>query len=98
MLFNANAGVQILTSSGVVGASGKPTKVYCVHVVSGGTAGNVTLKDGTTTSGTATDAFLGTINTGSTFELPAQGLRFVNGCYASFDANVSRCVISFQNI
>ena len=92
-----NAGTTILTASGVVGISGKPTRVFCVNVHSGATAGNATFKDGTTAAGTAGPAHLGTINQGVTFPWPTPGFYFPSGCYASFDANVTRCVISYNH-
>lgn len=98
MIFEKGSGTQILTTSGVVGVSGKPTRVFCVHIVSAGTAGNATLKDGTTTDGTASATYLATINTGTTFPAEGTGIYFPNGCYASFDANVSRCVVTYVNL
>ena len=98
MIFERGSGTQVLTTSGVVGASGKPTRVFCVHIVSAGTAGNATLKDGTTTAGTASAAFLATINTGTTFTAEGTGIYFPNGCFASFDANVTRCVVTYVNL
>jgi hypothetical protein len=97
MITEQNASSQILTSSGIVGASGKQTRVFCVHIVSAGTAGNATLKNGTDTNGTAQSTYLATINTGTTFVENAQGLHFPSGCFASFDANVSRCVVTYTH-
>jgi hypothetical protein len=95
MIIEQSASAQTLTASGIVGGSGKPTRIFCVHIVSDGTAGNATLKNGTSTSGSAQSTYLATINTGTTFLESSQGLFFPDGCYASFDANVTRCVVTY---
>jgi hypothetical protein len=98
MIIEKNSGTVVLTQSGVVGASGTPTRIFCVHLVSAGTAGNATFKNGIDTSGTAQSTYLATINTGTTFNSDPVGLYFPSGCFASFDANVTRCVVTYNNL
>lgn len=83
-------GITVLTSSGVVNDSGKPQRLYGYCFKSGGTAGVLTLFNGTSSVSPAT---LGWDHTGlisSTVIQPlASGIVFSKGLYASFDGNVS---------
>jgi hypothetical protein len=72
-----------ITSSGVVGTSGKPMRIYGAVVRSAGTAATVALYDGTSTSGTTKyEDIDGAINS-TVRVMYAGGLLFNSGCYAS---------------
>lgn len=89
----------VLTASGLVGDSGKPQAVYFYAFKSGGTAGNVTFFNGTSSIAPATVVFddTGTINI-TVQRSPSAGLVFPNGCYASFDGNVTRGTFWYRQI
>lgn len=83
-----------LTVDGLVGTSGKPIRVFSIHLVSGGTASTTTFRNGT---GTGDDAYFqldGTASKGVTANF-AGGLRFPAGCYMDTDANISYAVITY---
>lgn len=87
--FGPEVSYQIFTASSVVNDSGKPQALYQVASKSGGTAGTVTLFDGTSSLGTVVYDIQGTINT-TVFNNPGVGLVFPKGLYVSFDSNVTR--------
>jgi len=80
---------KILSASGVVNDSGKPQALYQLATLSGGSAGTVTLFDGTSGSGTAVYSFPGTANA-TAFHAPAIGEVFPSGLFVSFDGNVTK--------
>ena len=94
------AGSVLKTADGVVGLSGKPVRVFRIHVLSGGTAGVVNLYNGTSNSD---DLYIqetcGTVSTGNLFDYGEEGFLFPNGCYyeEAVDANVTSTLITFRN-
>ena len=92
MSMNLVPGATTLTADGVLGQSGVPQRVYSVKILSGGTAGVVNLRDGTTVSGTIIDTLTGEASTTKTFNFQG-GQRFPNGCYYDEDANVTSTTI-----
>jgi len=94
----SEAGSKLLSASGEIGAvAGKPVRLFAIHLVSGGTAGVVTLKNNGS-SGTAYVTETGTVNTGKTVDYSDAGMFFPNGCYVSFDGNVSRVLASYRQV
>lgn len=95
---SATFGTFITTSSGsVVGESGAPIRVVSVQITSGGTASVVTLKNGTSSSGTVYYQGTGTINQTTTpANFPAGGLYFPGGCFISWDGNGSGANVQFE--
>jgi len=94
-----NGSAQLLTASGVVNVSGKPLRVYGIHIVSGGGGGGVvTLRNGTTASDTAYLVESGTTSKGQSFAYGSIGYAFPNGCYASIDANVTSVTVAFERM
>jgi len=81
-------GSQRITGDSVVGVSGKPTRLYAVSLISGGTASVLSLYDGTSAGGNEQVKITGTISTGTVINF-AGGLRFPNGLFADADANIS---------
>ena len=81
-----------LTADGVVGKSGSPTRVYWILLVSGATASTTSLKNGTTTGGTAYVQVDGRENEGVLLNF-AGGVRFPDGCFMDTDANISYATI-----
>ena len=94
----ANAGTQRLTTDGVVGTSGSPTRVFFAELLSaGGGTGNCELKNGTSTSGTAFSEINGTAasKTDSRF-YGNDGMYFPAGCWVSFMANATSVLVAFK--
>ena len=92
-------GTVLKTADGVVGTSGKPVRIYALHILSGGTAGEVKLKSGTSSSGTIYVQELCTVvSTGNKFVYGEHGVLFPSGCYYEevTDANVVSTAISFE--
>ncbi len=87
MSMNLVIGQERLTADGQVGPAGA-TRIYWVHLVSGGTGSTTTLKNGTTTGGTAIVQVDGVANQGVTINF-AGGCRFPDGCFMDTDANIT---------
>lgn len=86
-------GSKVMTASGVVHAQGKAVRVFSVHIISGGTAGVVSLKSG----GASGDIYLketGSANTGKTIEY-GKGVRFPDGLYLTEDTAPTSTTISY---
>ena len=91
---NLVPGTLRLAADGLVGTSGKPIRVFSVHLVSGATASTTSFKNGTSTGGTAYLQVDGVISKGVTLNI-AGGMRFPAGCYMDTDANISYCTIVY---
>jgi len=85
-----------ISEDSVIGPSGKPVLLYGWCMVSGGTAGQVIFRDGTSTSGTAQLTENGTASQGDTDDLGGAGLIFPNGLFADIDANVSTLDVYYK--
>lgn len=88
---------QKVTSDGVIGTSGTAKVVYGVHVVSGGAAGTVILRNGTGTGDPAIFNFAGVANEGTYFDCGV-GVVFPNGVYYDEDANVSHALVMYREL
>lgn len=89
-------GYQRAVADAAVLASGRAVVVYGANMVSGGTAGVLVLRDGTSTAGTAVVTLTGTISSGVSFDFGGNGVVFPNGCFADKDANVSAFTVFFE--
>ena len=87
-----------LTTSGVVGDSGKAVDVVGYTIKSGGTAGVLSILNGAAT--TAPLAWADTAATVSqeNSKTLAYPIRLAAGCYASFDANVSAATVFYRQM
>lgn len=85
---NLLPGSQRITADGVVGVSGKPTRLYCVSLISGASASVLSLLDGADATGNQLVSITGNANTGVVINF-AGGLRFPRGIYADVDGNIS---------
>ena len=93
----ANGGTYFLTTTdAVVGVSAKPTRVFFMTVLSGGTASVVKLYNGTSTGGQIFHQLDGTISKSVTVYFGAQGLLFPAGCFVDVDANTAGGAIAFE--
>ena len=84
-----------IVADGVVGTSGKATRVYGFIVNSDGTGSVTAVYDGTSAGGTAMDSLVGTASVSTRISYPG-GLYFPNGCYLNLDAHVTYIVAIYS--
>lgn len=89
-------GSKLLTASGNVGIAGKPKLVYAVHIISGATAGVISLKNNGS-SGTLYITGDGVISKGLTVTY-GDGYFFPTDCYCTVDANTNSILVSYDEI
>jgi len=91
------SGSQLIVADGVVGTSGKPIRVYGIHVISGAGGGAViNLRSGTAVGGTIRITSTGTASQGVTFLYGNEGQLFEAGCFCDIDTNTTSVLVSFQ--
>jgi len=96
MFGDTNHGSVRLTEDGAVGPSGKPIRVFSATQLSGGTAGILVLRNGTTDSGTVyVQKTAGTVSNTDTVNFEG-GLLFPSGCFFDKDANTTAVVVEFR--
>lgn len=88
-------GTTLVTADGTIGVSGKPVRVYHIHILSGGTAGVVALRNGTAVTDTIWVQETGTASTGATFDY-GEGVLLPGGCFVDVDANVTSVAVTFH--
>lgn len=91
-----NSGIVLLTADGVVGTAGAATRVFFIHIISGGTAAVVSLRSGSTVGSTIYITETGTISTGRTLSYGANGIFFPSGCFCDVDTNTTSVLVSFE--
>lgn len=92
-----DAGVQLISADGVVGTSGKPVRVFTIHILSGGGgAAVVALRAGTAVGGTIQVQETGTVSTGKTFDYGMHGFYFPTGCFVDVDTNTTSVLVSYS--
>ena len=84
------------TSDAAIGVSGNATRVFNIHILSGGTAAIVSLRNGTAASATAYLTETGTISTGKTFDYGTKGMLFPSGCFVDVDTNTTSVLVAFE--
>lgn len=95
---NQNAGTQNIVgnTNTAIQASGVAVRIFMVHIVSGGTASVVSLKNGTASGSTNYLTLTGTISTGATFNFGDKGILFPSGCFVVTDTNTSNVALTFN--
>lgn len=89
-------GSQRITAAGVVGVSGKPTRIFGYTLISlVGGPGTVTLYDGTSTSGTRISLQVGNAGAQTQVSFGSTGVFFPSGCYADLDSDVSQVTFDY---
>lgn len=89
---------QRLTVSGIVGDSGKAIDVVGYAIKSGGTAGVISLINGSVQTATLAWADTATAVSQENTKPLAYPVRLSAGCYVSFDANVSACTVFYRQM
>lgn len=95
MSIKGTSGSTRATADGAIGPSGKPIRVWNVTWLSGGSAGELVLRNGTSASGTVYVQQNGTASKTATLNF-AGGLRFPGGCFFDKDANVTAALVEFE--
>jgi hypothetical protein len=101
-MFQGQAGTQLCTTAAgqAVGTAGKPTRIYALDILSGGTAGEIKLYNGTAVvvGNLYIQEKCTSVSTGNKFEYGTYGILFPNGCYYTevTDANVVSTLIAFE--
>ena len=90
------SGTETHTADGVVGTSGRPIRLWAVNTLSGGTAGQLVLRNGTTDSNTIWVREVGVANTGKTGTYGQTGFLFPNGLFYDDDGNFTSVVFQFS--
>lgn len=85
-----------LTADGAVGPSGGRIRVWNVELLSGGTAGNIVLRNGTAATDNIQLDQPGTASDTKTFNW-ANGLLFTAGCFYDHDANNTAAYITWES-
>lgn len=92
-MFDRQSGSYYLSADSVVGTSGKPIRIFSVEVLSGASAGELVLRNGTSASGTIYVKRDGIANKTVNFEW-VHGFYFPDGCFFDKDTNVTSVVIN----
>jgi hypothetical protein len=101
-MFQGQAGTKLCTTAAgqAVGIAGRPTRVYALDILSGGTAGEIKLYNGiaVVTANLFIQEKCTAVSTGNKFEYGQYGILFPNGCYYTevVDANVTSTLIAFE--
>lgn len=94
-----NAGTQLVgTTDAAVQASGTAVRVFMIHIISGGTAAVVSLRNGTAAGSTAYVTETGTISTGKTILFGTQGMMFPAGCFVDVDGNTTSVLVTYNTL
>lgn len=92
-----DCGVSLITADGAVGTSGAATRVFSIHIVSGGGgAAVVALRSGTAVTDTIYIKETGTVSTGKTFYYGNKGFLFPSGLYVDVDANTTSVLVAYS--
>lgn len=93
-----NSSTQLVTADAVISASGKPVRVYSIHIISGGGGGAVVSLVNGTAAGTATITETGTVSKGVTFNYGTCGHAFPAGCFVDVDTNTTSVAVAFERM
>jgi len=92
-----NSSSQLVTADAAVGTSGASTRIYSIHIISGGGgAAVVSLRNGTSASATIYVTETGTTSTGKTITFGTYGAVFPAGCFVDVDTNTTSVLVSFS--
>lgn len=83
------------TADASIGTAGKPIRLFAVNMLSGGTAGVLVLRNGTSASDDVWVQETGVINTGKTVEYGPHGILFPKGCWYDDDSNFTSVTFQF---
>ena len=93
-LGKGDSGAEQHTADSVVGPSGQPIRLWAVNMLSGGTAGQLVLRNGTADTAAIWVREVGTVSTGKTVPYGDQGILFPEGLFYDDDSNFTS--VTFQ--
>lgn len=89
-------GTQLLAADGALGTSGTAVRVYAISILSGATAGILSLRNGTGTGDTIYATLTcAAVSTSTVFTFGTTGMFFPNGCFVDIISNVTSAAVSF---
>lgn len=91
------SGSESHTADSVVGVSGRPIRLWAVNMLSGGTAGQLVLRNGTSDSSAIWVREVGTVSTGKTVHYGAMGILFPLGLFYDDDSNFTGVTFEFSD-
>lgn len=93
----ATGGSVLITSDGVTGTSGNPTRVFNIHIISGAGGGAVvSFRNGATVGSTIYLTEVGTVSTGKTIDYGTNGQYFPSGCFVDVDTNTTSVLVAYS--
>ena len=90
-----SSGAVNVTADTAIGTSGRPIRVFAVNMLSGGTAGQLELANGTTDAAPIWIREVGTASTGKTVTYGEEGILFPLGCFYDDDSNFTSVTIQY---
>ena len=87
-------GIETLTTTGAVLASGVPIRLFSAHWTSGASAGPLVLHNGTSTTATLVLTAAGVANASNSLNFE-NGLPFPSGCYFNKNVNVTSTTLCY---
>jgi hypothetical protein len=87
---------QLVTADAQLGSG--TVAVYGMHIISGASAGIVTLRNGTSTGGTQIMRETGTADTGYSVNFGGEGVVFPSGCFVDINADVTSVAVWYEKI
>jgi len=84
------------TADSAIGSSGEPIRLFSVNMLSGGTAGQLVLRNGTSASADIWVREVGVANTGKTVSYGEHGILFPKGCFYDDDTNFTWVTFEFS--
>jgi len=91
-----SSGSESHTADSVVGTSGKPIRLWAVNMLSGGTVGELVLRNGTSATAAIWVREIGTVSTGKTVEYGHEGILFPLGLFYDDDSNFTGVTFQFS--
>ena len=85
-----------VTADSIIGTSGRPIRLWAVNMLSDATAGELVLRNGTTSSGSIWVREQGVANTGNSVSYGEHGILFPNGMFYDDDSNFTSVTIQYS--
>lgn len=86
-------GTKLITVDAEATVAGKPTRVKCIHILSGAGGGAVVSLKNNGSGGTVFVTETGTASTGKTFYYSEDGILFPQGCFVDVDTNTTSVAV-----
>jgi hypothetical protein len=83
------------TADASIGTAGKPIRLFAVNMLSGATAGELVLRNGTAAGDAIWVREQGAVSTGKTVVYGTHGILFPNGCWYDDDSNFTAVTFQF---